>query len=68
MKPRDERPLRHPVQERPDLPYERRMQILEQLVAQIFDVVWWMNLTPEERAEYEAQGFTAPTLPEFEDK
>jgi len=51
---------RHPVQERLDLPVDRRVQLLEQLVAQLWDQVWWMNLAPEARAEYERQGFTAP--------
>lgn len=53
-------PDEHPVKESPDLPLERRVQLLEGFVAQLWDQVWWMQLSPDKRAEYEAQGFTAP--------
>jgi hypothetical protein len=51
---------RHPIEDAPRLPIERRIQLLEIYLAQIWDQVWWMSLTPEQRADYEAQGFTAP--------
>lgn len=60
---RDER---HPVQERPDLPAERRLQLLEIRLAQLWDQVWWMSLPADERAEWERQGFTAPILEFYE--
>ena len=51
---------RHPVQERPDLTPERRCQILEVHLAQLWDQVWWLSLTPEQRAAYDKEGFQAP--------
>lgn len=51
---------RHPVQECPPLSLERRVQELERHLAMLWDQVWWMNLSTEKRAEYEAGGFTAP--------
>jgi hypothetical protein len=51
---------RHPVEERHDLPLEQRVQLLEQLLARIWDQVWWMNLPPERREAYRAEGFTDP--------
>lgn len=50
----------HPVQECPPVTPERRCQLLEIFVAQLWDQVWWLSLSPEQRREYEAQGFTAP--------
>lgn len=50
----------HPIKECPPLPVERRVQLLEIHLAMLWDQVWWMNLPPEKRAEYEAQGFRAP--------
>jgi hypothetical protein len=55
---------RHPVQESPALPLERRVQWLEINLARLWDQVWWMNLPADRRAEYEAQGFSAP-IPRF---
>lgn len=51
---------RHPIQDSPDLPLERRVQLLEIHLAMLWDQVWWMQLPPEKRAEYEGQGFKAP--------
>lgn len=51
---------RHPVEERPDLPGDRRLQLVEQTLARLWDQVWWMNLPAERREAYEAEGFTAP--------
>ena len=51
---------RHPIQDSPDLPLERRVQLLEVYLARLWDQVWWMQLAPEQRARYEAEGFTAP--------
>jgi len=53
-------PEQHPVRERFDLPIERRVQLLEQLLAMLWDQVWWMALPAERRAQYEAEGFRAP--------
>jgi hypothetical protein len=50
----------HPVAERSDLTTERQLQILRELVAQLWDQVWWMNLPPERREAYRAEGFTDP--------
>lgn len=51
---------RHPVAESPDVPLDRRVQLLEIHLAQLWDQVWWMALPPDRRAGYEAEGFTAP--------
>jgi hypothetical protein len=51
---------RHPIEDAPRLPIERRIQLLEIHLAMLWDQVWWLSLTPEQRAAYEAQGFTAP--------
>lgn len=59
-------PDRHPVQESPPLPLERRVQLLEHQLARLWDQVWWMSLPPDRRAAYEAEGFTAP-IPQFYD-
>lgn len=53
---------RHPIQHAPQLPLEQRVQLLEFHLAQLWDQVWWMNLSSERRAAYEAEGFTAPIL------
>lgn len=50
----------HPIQDCPPLSLERRVQLLELFVARLWDQVWWMQLAPEKRAEYEAEGFSAP--------
>ena len=39
---------------------EERIAWLELHLAELWDQVWWMNLPPEKRAEYESQGFRAP--------
>jgi hypothetical protein len=59
---------RHPIQESPRLPLERRVQLLEIHLAQIWDAVWWLSLSPERRAAYEAEGFTAPIQRFYEDE
>lgn len=61
---------RHPV---PDLPYPEGKPVEEVLrelwqyvrvvairTGQLWDHDWWMSLSPEKRAEYEAQGFRDP--------
>lgn len=58
---------RHPIRERPDLPVELRLQHLEIHLAQLWDHVWWLSLPLERRADYEAQGFTAPIVTFYED-
>lgn len=50
----------HPVRERPDLPLEQRVQRLEIHLARLWDQVWWMHLSPEARAAYQAHGFSDP--------
>jgi len=60
-------PDRHPIRERPDLPIERRVQLLEQHLARLWDAVWWLSLPPEQRAAYEAEGFTAPIQQFYDD-
>lgn len=39
---------------------EERVGYLEQMLARLWDQVWWMNLPEEKRSEYEAQGFKDP--------
>lgn len=53
-------PERHPVAESPDLPLKRRVQLLEINLARLWDQVWWMNLPPERREAYRAEGFSDP--------
>jgi len=60
-------PERHPIQERPDLPVERRVQLLEQQLARLWDHCWWRALSPERRAAYEAEGFRDPIQQFYED-
>lgn len=50
----------HPVQERDELDTTTRIRVLEQLVARLWDQLWWVCLPPEKRAEYEAEGYRAP--------
>lgn len=57
----------HVVRERDDLPLARRVQLLEQLLARLWDQVWWMQLPPERRAAYEAEGFQAPITEFYEE-
>jgi hypothetical protein len=53
----------HPIQTTPKgATVEERLHWYEHHLAMLWDQVWWMNLPPEQRAEYEAQGFTAPVL------
>jgi hypothetical protein len=51
---------RHPIQDNPPLSLERRIHLLEIYLGRLWDQVWWMSLSVEERAEWEAQGYTAP--------
>lgn len=51
---------RHPVQERPDLPPDRRSQMLEQHLARLWDQVWWLSLPTWRRWYYRLRGFRAP--------
>jgi hypothetical protein len=51
----------HPVPERPPgKSEEQRIWHLEQIVAQLWDQVWWLSLSPERRAGYQREGFTDP--------
>jgi hypothetical protein len=56
----DPREDTHPITERADLSPERRCQLLEQRLAQLWDQVWWISLPQERRAAYEKEGFRAP--------
>ncbi len=51
---------RHPIQESPPLPLERRAQLLEIHLAQLWDQVWWVTLPWWRRLRYRLQGFRAP--------
>lgn len=51
---------RHPIEVGADLPLEDRVRHLEAHLATLWDQVWWMQLDPDTRAAYEAQGFKAP--------
>lgn len=51
---------KHPIPDRPPWSMDERVANLEVHLAMLWDQVWWMNLPPEKRKEYEAQGFTAP--------
>jgi hypothetical protein len=37
-----------------------RVRLLEVHLARLWDQVWWMNLPPERREQYKAEGFTDP--------
>jgi hypothetical protein len=50
----------HPVQERPDLPVEQRLQLLEIRLAQLWDEVWWHQLPWYRRLYYWGRGFRSP--------
>lgn len=51
----------HPIQDAPpNKTLVERVHFLECALGMLWDQVWWMNLTAEKRAEYEAQGFRAP--------
>ena len=53
-------PERHPIQESPHLSTERRLQMLEIHLAQLWDEVWWHQLPAWRRALYWIQGFRSP--------
>lgn len=50
----------HPIQESPDLPLQRRVQLLEIHLAQLWDEVWWHQLPWYRRLFYWCQGFRSP--------
>lgn len=60
--PREELIERHPVQvlTGAGLPDAERIALLERNLARLWDQVWWMQLSPEKRAQYEADGHRAP--------
>lgn len=51
---------KHPIEHIPPMSVEERVGYLEQMLARLWDQVWWMNLPEEKRSEYEAQGFKDP--------
>lgn len=51
---------RHPVEECPPLPIERRVHLLECLLARLWDEVWWHQLPWWRRLLYRVQGFKSP--------
>lgn len=59
---------RHPIQDSPALPLERRVQLLEIHLAQLWDQVWWMTLPRWRRWYYVAQGFRSPITRFYEPK
>lgn len=50
----------HPICERSDLPVERRVQLLEIRLAQLWDEVWWHQLPWYRRLYYWVRGFRSP--------
>jgi hypothetical protein len=51
----------HPIQDCPlGKTDQERIQWLEIHLAQLWDQVWWMNLSTEQREKYRAEGFTDP--------
>lgn len=52
-------PLIDPLTGKPATP-ERERQLMRIYLAQLWEQVWWLSLSPEKRAEYEAQGNKAP--------
>jgi hypothetical protein len=53
---------RHAIEERPDLPIEERCRLLEIRLAQLWDQVWWLSLTPECREAFRKDGFRDPVM------
>ena len=51
---------RHPIEERHDLPTDRRVQLLEIHLAQLWDMVWWVTLPWYRRLYWRVRGFRAP--------
>lgn len=58
---------RHPIADSPDLPMQRRVQLLEVHLARLWDQVWWLSLPPDRREAYRAEGFTDPIERFYED-
>lgn len=50
----------HPIYERSELSIERRIQLLEQNLAKLWDEVWWHQLPWHIRLYYYLQGFRSP--------
>jgi hypothetical protein len=51
----------HPIRLAPQgATVEERLHWYEHHLALLWDQVWWLSLTPEARANWEAQGFAAP--------
>lgn len=50
----------------PGLSVEDQLLHLKEYVAQLWDQVWWLSLSPEKRAEYEAEGHTHPIAKFYE--
>lgn len=52
----------HPIKD-VQITEENQLSALRQLrlhLIALHDQVWWLSLSPEQRAEYENQGFSAP--------
>jgi len=60
-------PERHPIEDSPDLPIERRVQLLEIHLAQLWDEVWWHQLPFYRRWWYALRGFRSPILKFYEE-
>lgn len=51
---------RHPIEPGKHIPLEDRVMYLEQMLASLWDQVWWMNLPKEKQDQYKAEGFKDP--------
>jgi hypothetical protein len=56
----------HPIKHCPRLPLERRVALLEDHLARLWDEVWWHQLPFYRRWWYQLQGFRSP-IEEFYD-
>lgn len=54
----DEHPIK--VGGLPGQTLEQRVARVEEYLARHHDQLWWMNLPPERRKRYEAEGFSDP--------
>lgn len=53
-------PEAHPILDTPTATLEQRVRWLELHLAEAWDQLWWLSLSPERRVQYEAEGFPAP--------
>jgi hypothetical protein len=67
IRARLERPERHPIVQCPPVSLERRVQLLEHHLAQLWDEVWWHQLPWYRRAFYALIGYRSPITRFYED-